>query len=112
MTYMSYAQSSATVDRLLEGTFTFRRGSQAKLAFIILVYLDLLLTLAALSMGMTELNPFAKTIFENPWQLLAFKVLPAPFIAWLFPSILLIPSVLLMGGVVTWNTGQLLAAFF
>ena len=95
---------------LLENAATLRRGSELKTLFVVLVYLDLTLTLLAVGHGFAEVNPIMQQILGRPSALLATKVVLPPVLAWLAPSKLLLPSIVLMTFVVTWNALQLLAA--
>ena len=90
-------------------TATFAHGTGLKLAFVALGAADLLLTLYALSTGYVELNPVFEVARGRPAGLFLLKVAGPVAIAWLVPSKLLVPSVLLLAGVVCWNVGALLA---
>jgi len=103
--------NSIATRSMLEGAATFRRNSLAKLTFVTLVYLDVVMTMVAMSLGMSELNVLARIIFHNPIYLLAFKVAPPPLIAWLLPGKLLVPSIVFMGFVIAWNTKELVVFF-
>ena len=105
---MSIVSARLKTETLLEGALTFRQDSPGKITFIVLIYMDALLTLMALSAGMTELNPIAKALFENPLQLFAFKIAAPPYIAWLSPTLLLLPSIGFMLFVNAWNIKEFL----
>ena len=87
---------------------TFRRGIVGKFAYIFLVYLDIGLTLFALRLGGQELNPYMQGVVSHPFQLLLVKGIPAIFLAWLLPSRLLLPAVVLMLFVVGWDAKELI----
>jgi hypothetical protein len=95
-----------------DSAVTFRRGTSAKMAFILLSQADLALTIAAVNMGFTELNPLVVFLLDMPALLLLFKLVIPLLIAWLVPGRLLWPSVGLLGLVVIWNTRELLALLF
>jgi hypothetical protein len=105
---LDFSSNNSTAARsMLEGAATFRRDSIAKLTFVILIYLDVVMTMGALSFGMSELNVLARMIFQNPIYVLALKVAPPPLIAWLLPGKLLVPSIAFMVFVIGWNTKEL-----
>ena len=97
---MAFRQSAAT----------FSSGTSYKVTFVILMYLDLVLTLFALSIGFTEMNPIMADLQARPAGLLVVKVLMPPLIAWLVPAKLLLPSIGLLFAVVGWNAGELLVS--
>ena len=88
---------------------TFARGTSLKLAFVALGAADLLLTLYALSTGYVELNPIFEVARSRPADLFLLKVAGPVAIAWLVPSKLLVPSIVLLVGVIAWDVGALLA---
>ena len=98
---------SPPLRNLLDSTFTYSRDSWGKIAFVSLIYLDVLLTLIALSMGFTEMNALAKTLFESPLRLALLKVALPPVLAWLSPALLLLPSIAIMCLVNLWNIKEL-----
>lgn len=100
------------MQNLLEDACTLRRDSFGKLLFITLVYMDILLTMVAVSLGLSELNTFVRALFQNPIYLIVFKVVPPPIIAWLVPSKLLLPSAFFMSAVIAWNCKELLVFLF
>jgi hypothetical protein len=104
------AEARLIMTVLLENAATWRHGSGLKTLFITLVYLDLAVTLLAVGQGFYEMNPVMAYLLERPGALLAAKVAAPPLIAWLAPSRLLWPSVLVMAGVLTWNALQLAAS--
>ena len=96
---------------LRESTATFGRGGSFKLAFVGLIYLDLMLTLLALQLGFTEMNPFMLRLITRPEQLLLVKVVLPPLIAWLVPARLLLPAIIVLLAVSGWNIRELLVSF-
>ena len=89
-------------------TATFRRGTAEKVSFILLSHLDLLLTVLAASLGITELNPLMRYLLTLPVLLLVVKSVIPLLIAWLVPGRLLLPAVALLALVVLWNIKELL----
>ncbi len=69
---------------------------------------DLILTLVAIYLGLTELNPFVRFMVDVPALLLVFKVVIPVLIAWIMPGKLLLPSSALLLIVVFWNIRELL----
>ncbi len=69
---------------------------------------DLVLTLLAASLGLSELNPLMRYILAVPLQLAIFKFAIPLLIAWLIPGKLLIPAVVLLSLLVSWNAKELL----
>lgn len=87
---------------------TFTRGTFFKTSFLLLIYLDLLLTLVALNLGYVEMNSYMLRLLSRPPELLMVKVVMPVLIAWLVPAPLLLPAVSFMLAVSGWNIGQLL----
>ena len=92
-----------------ESVATFRNGQVIKLSFVGLAYLDLILTLYAFQAGFSEMNPLMASMLSNPMQLVAFKVVAPPLIAWLVPDKLLLPSIFAFLCIVVWNVNSLMA---
>jgi len=82
-----------------------------KFSLILLIYLDLVLTIYAMSLGFLELNPHMQTLLANPLHLLLTKVIAPLFIAWLAPAKLLLPAIGFMIFVIGWNTKELIFYF-
>jgi len=80
--------------------------------FIGLGALDLLLTLAAMNLGLSEINPVIKVALQIPVLLVAMKLFIPVFIAWLMPGKLLVPSIILLALVVGWNIKELCVFIF
>jgi hypothetical protein len=100
------------VTGLFESAVTFKKHTTAKLVFIMLGALDLLLTLAAVNLGLSEINPVIRVALQIPVLLLAMKLFIPVFIAWLMPGKLLVPSIILLALVVAWNIKELLFFIF
>jgi hypothetical protein len=97
--------------KLMASAFTFRVGTREKLAFIVLNWIDLSLTLFAMTIGANELNPVMRNLFNNPVYLYSAKLLIPTFLAWLLPGKILWPSIALLLLVVAWNVKELLLFF-
>ncbi len=90
-----------------DSSATFRRCTTEKAAFILLCLFDLTLTILAVSLGMTELNPFVRFLIQIPVLLLVIKLAVPILIAWLMPGRLLWPSIGLLTLIVIWNIKEL-----
>jgi len=97
---------------ILSSALTFRRGTKEKVSFIVLNWVDLSLTLFALTIGAHEMNPLMRSLFESPVLMYAAKLVVPMFLAWLLPAKILIPSIGLLVVIVGWNITQLLMYFF
>ena len=93
---------------LFESTATFKKCAAEKLSFIVLGFLDLVLTVLAINLGFHEINPLMRLFLQIPAVLLLIKLLLPALIAWLVPGKLLWPSIALLAFVVIWNTAQLI----
>ena len=89
---------------------TFGSGIEWKLGFVVLVYLDLVLTLVAIQLGFNEVNPLMVRFLSRPEELIIIKVILPPIIAWLIPARLLAPSLAFMLLVAGWNGAMPLAS--
>ena len=87
---------------------TFTRGTLFKASFLVLFYLDLLLTLVALDLGYIEMNSYMLRLLSRPPELLMVKGVTPVLVAWLVPAPLLLPAIGFMVAVSGWNIGQLL----
>ncbi len=96
---------------LLKGAATFRFGLGEKLFFVLLNQIDLVLTVSAVGLGFSELNPFMKNLLSSPWQLLSFKLAIPLLIAWLVPPRLLLPAIVLLLFVVGWDAKELIFSY-
>jgi len=88
----------------------FRCGLLLKTGFVALIYLDLLLTLFAMQLGFSEMNPVMGRLLSRPSELLLAKVIAPPFIAWLVPGRLLLAAIAFMLAVTGWNISGLLTS--
>ena len=75
---------------------------------MLLNLLDLVLTLSAVSVGLSELNPLMRYLITVPAMLFVIKVAIPLLIAWLAPGRLLVPAIVLLFLVVCWNAKELL----
>ena len=75
---------------------------------MLLNLLDLGLTLYAVSVGLSELNPLMRYLITVPAMLFVIKVAIPLLIAWLAPGRLLVPAIVLLFLVVCWNAKELL----
>jgi hypothetical protein len=92
---------------LWESTATFRHGTAEKASFILLNQFDLILTVLAVYLGFSELNPFIRYLVNIPILLLVFKLAIPLLIAWLIPGKLLLPPIALLALVTIWNVKEL-----
>lgn len=90
-----------------ESTTTFKKCTVAKASFIFLCLLDLILTLAALNLGISEINPLVCYLIQIPALFLVVKLVIPVIIAWIMPGKLLLPSIGLLALVVIWNIKEL-----
>jgi len=105
---MPITANTLTATNILEGMASFNQNRSVKLTFIILLYLDAMLTSAAMIFGLYELNAVVRSIFDSLSLFVAFKLVLPPLIAWLSPGILLVPSIPLIIFVVAWNVKELM----
>jgi hypothetical protein len=97
---------------LWDSVATFRRGTVEKASFVLLNQFDLALTMLAIYLGCTELNPFIRHIVDLPVVLLTVKLAIPLLIAWLIPGKLLLPSIALLALAFIWNMKELLLLLF
>jgi hypothetical protein len=90
-----------------ESTATFKKCTAEKVSFIILGIFDLVLTILAISIGLSEINPLVRYMVEIPALLLTVKLFIPVLIAWILPGKLLIPSIALLACAVIWNIKEL-----
>jgi len=83
-----------------------------KISYLVLQVLDLVLTLLAVSIGATELNPVMRASLASPLQLTVMKGGMPLLIAWLIPGKLLIPAIAFLLFVLGWNANELFMYFF
>ncbi len=96
---------------LFESSATFKKCTVEKVAFISLGLLDLLLTILAMNLGLSEINPLIKLLIKIPALILVVKLFIPILIAWLIPGKLLWPSIALLGMVAIWNIKELVFYF-
>ena len=87
---------------------TFRQCTVEKISFVLLNQLDLVLTVLAINLGFSELNPLIRYLVEMPIMLLIVKFAIPLLIAWLIPGRLLLPAIILLSLVVVWNVKEIL----
>lgn len=97
---------------LWSSTATFKRGTAEKASFVLLNQFDLTLTVLAVYLGLSELNPFIRHLVNVPILLLIVKLAIPLLIAWLIPGKLLLPSIALLTLVIVWNVKELLLFLF
>ena len=91
---------------------TFRRCTAEKASFVLLNQFDLTLTVLAVYLGFSELNPFIRHLVNIPVLLLVVKLAVPLLIAWLIPGKLLLPSIALLTLVVIWNVKEIILFLF
>jgi uncharacterized membrane protein (DUF485 family) len=89
-----------------DSSATFRRCTAEKVSFVLLNQVDLTLTVLAIYLGFTELNPFMRYLIHVPAVLLVVKLAIPLLIAWLMPGRILLPSIALLALVIIWNTKE------
>ena len=87
---------------------TFGQSTVEKASFVLLNQLDLGLTILAMSLGLSEINPLIRHLATMPILLLIVKSAIPLLIAWLVPGRLLLPAIVLLSLVVSWNVKELL----
>ena len=99
------------IDNLWSSTGTFKRGVAEKASFVLLNQVDLILTVFAVSLGLSELNPLMRYLVAFPVLLLVVKCAIPLMIAWFIPGKLLIPAIILLALIVSWNVKEMLLFF-
>ena len=89
-----------------------RTDTICKAAFLSLQLLDLLLTLLAARSGYPELNPFIRGSLDSLTKQAIVKFGIPVLISWFVPGRWLIPAILLLCGVITWNLKELFLLWF
>ncbi len=92
---------------LWDSTATFKKCTGEKVSFILLGVLDLVLTLVAMNLGLSEINPLVIYLIKIPALFVVVKLFIPIIIAWILPGKLLFPSILLLSLVVIWNIKEL-----
>ena len=93
---------------LWDSSATFRRCTAEKASFVLLNQFDLTLTVLAVYLGLSELNPLIRQLVNIPILLLVVKLALPLLIAWLIPGKLLLPSIALLTLVIVWNIKELI----
>lgn len=84
------------------------RTIAVKTSYVLLHQIDLILTIYAVSLGLSELNPFIRYLLATPLQLVLIKFFIPVLLAWLLPPKILIPSAILLVLIIVWNIKELL----
>jgi hypothetical protein len=92
---------------LFESSGTFKKCTAEKTSFIFLCVFDLILTLLAINLGLSEINPLMRFMVGIPALLLLVKLLIPLLIAWILPGKMLLPPIALLVFVVIWNLKEL-----
>lgn len=87
---------------------TFRKCTVEKASFVLLNQFDLTLTVLALYLGLTEINPVVRFLINIPVLLIMVKLAIPVMIAWLMPGRLLLPATALLAVVAIWNIKELI----
>jgi uncharacterized membrane protein (DUF485 family) len=104
--------STGMTTNLWDSSATFRRCTVEKASFVLLNQFDLTLTVLAMYLGFSEMNPFVRYLVNIPVLLLVVKLAIPLLIAWLMPGKLLLPSIALLAIVVIWNIKELVFFLF
>jgi len=78
-----------------------------RLSYVLLHQIDLVLTVLAVSAGLSELNPIIRSMLGLPLQLVLLKLIIPLAIAWFAPGKLLIPAIVFLLIVICWNLKEL-----
>ena len=84
------------------------QSTSATVGYVFLQLLDLMLSILAMWLGLSEVNPFMRNLLATPVQLLTVKLAIPLLVVWLVPGKLLIPAILFLSLVVGWNIKELL----
>jgi fumarate reductase subunit C len=91
-----------------DSSATFKKCTVEKASFVLLNQFDLTLTVVAMYLGLSELNPLVRFLVNVPVLLVVFKLVIPLLLAWLMPGKLLLPSIGLLVIVVIWNIKELI----
>ena len=83
-----------------------------KAAFLLLQMADLVLTLVAARSGWVELNPLMRAQLDSLAVMALIKFVIPGLVSWFVPGRMLIPAILLLGGVVGWNLREMICLAF
>jgi hypothetical protein len=95
-----------------EASATFKKRTVEKVSFILLCLFDLTMSVVAVNLGFTEINPVMSFLIQIPALLILVKLAIPVLIAWLIPGRLLWPSIALLGLVAIWNIKEIVVFFF
>jgi len=95
-----------------DSSATFKRCTLEKVSFILLSLFDLTLTILAINLGLSEINPLVRYLIQIPLLLLIIKLAIPVLIAWIMPGKLLLPSIALLALIVVWNIKELVIFLF
>jgi hypothetical protein len=95
-----------------DSSATFKRCTLEKVSFILLSLFDLTLTILAMNLGLSEINPLVRYLIQIPLLLLIIKLAIPVLIAWIMPGRLLWPSIGLLALIVAWNIKELVIFLF
>jgi len=97
---------------LMQRSWEDTRSIITKAAYVVLHQLDLVLTVLAVSLGLSELNPVMCGLLGMPVLLLVTKQLVPLLIAWLVPYKVLVPANVLLLLLLGWNVKELLVFLY
>jgi hypothetical protein len=103
---------SKMVTNWWDSSATFKRCTLEKVSFILLSLFDLTLTILAINLGLSEINPLVRYLIQIPLLLLIIKLAIPVLIAWIMPGKLLLPSIALLAFIVVWNIKELVIFLF
>lgn len=95
----------------IDSAVTFKKCTGSKISFILLNQFDLSLTVLAISLGLTELNPLVRFLVEIPILLIIVKLIIPVLVAWIMPGKLLWPAIAVLVIAVLWNIKELIVFF-
>jgi hypothetical protein len=90
----------------------YKKGLSLRIAYVVLQLADLLMTWFAVQAGYEELNPIVRGFLATPLQLVMFKFFVPLAMAWLVPSRLLLPALVLLMGIIGFNITELFLLLF
>lgn len=104
-----WSQSSLKQHSLTgEGDQWYLKGITIKITFVLLHQIDLALTMLAVSLGLSELNPVMTNLLDQPLLLILTKLAFPLLIVRFVPYKLLIPATLFLFLALGWNARQLI----
>jgi hypothetical protein len=84
-------------------------GWQYKLTYLLLQQIDLIMTMFAIPIGFSEMNPVMRHALASPLQMITLKTIVPLIVVLLIPPRWLIPAICVIAFVVMWDCRQLLA---